>query len=232
MTTFYILLAVAITLSCFFVLIQHPKKPLISFIFKGIASVSVILLGIYSAQFAGIIDSVTGMLFLTGLGFCILGDVALALLEFKIKNAKYNIINAGETFFFLAQLSFIVAMCFMIGGNGLAISISCLVGILFVGIIYLMQKPLKLNYAQSTASTLIYSFGLITALALSVSNMIITGFSLSSILLAVGFVFFFISDLILSSIYFKENSSRMLYYPNLATYYVAIILIASSLIFF
>jgi len=232
MATFYVLLAVAITLSCFFVLIQHPKKPLISFMFKGLASVSVLILGVYACKYSGLIDSVSGMLFIAGLGLCILGDVLLALLEFKIKDAKYNIINAGSISFFLAQSCFILAICFMIGLNGVALSIPFLFGILFVGIIYLMQKPMSLNYGKSTAITLIYSFGLSTALALSISYLIVSNFTLASILLTGGLVFFLISDLILSMIYFKENSRRILYYPNLATYYIAIILIACSLICF
>jgi len=232
MAIFYILLAVAITLSCFFILIQHPKKPLISFMFKGLASVSVLILGVYACKYSGLIDSVSGMLFLAGLGFCILGDVLLALLEFKIKDAKYNIINAGSVSFFLAHICFITAICFLIGGNGVALSIPFLFGILFVGIIYLIQKPMSLNYGKSTAATLIYSFGLSTALATSVSYMIIASFSLASIILACGLLFFLISDLILSMIYFKENSPRVLYYPNLSTYYIAIILIACSLVCF
>ena len=230
MTIFYILLAVAIALSCFFVLIQQPKNPLISFFFKGLASVSVLVLGVYACQLSGFISTAPGMLFLIGLGLCLLGDVSLALLEFKIKDAKYNIINAGSIAFFLAQLCFIIAISIQLGGNGIAISVSCLVGILFTGIIYLIQKPMGFSYNKSTASILLYSFGLSTAFALSIANMIISSFSLFSILLACGLLFFLISDLILSFIYFKEKSKRVLYYPNLATYYTAIILIACSLI--
>lgn len=230
MAVFYILLAVSLTLSCLFVLIQHPKKPLISFLLKGLASISVVLLGVYGACHSGIIYETTGIFMIAGLLLCVIGDVSLALLEFNIKDAKYNIINTGSTSFFLAQICFVIAMCFLIGGNGLAITIPLLFGAITVGVIYLMQKPMKLDYNKSTPTILIYSFGLSTSLATSVSNIIVNGFSAMNILLVIGFVFFFASDLILSMIYFKENSPRALYYPNLAIYYIAITLIACALV--
>ncbi len=93
-----------------------------------------------------------------------------------------------------------------------------------------MQKPMKLNYGKSTLSILAYSFALSSSLCFSVSNLILNGASLFNILLVVGFVLFFASDLILSMIYFKEKSNHDLYYPNLSIYYAAIIVIAAAMI--
>ena len=231
MAVFYILLAISITLACVFVLIQHPQKPLLSFFLKGLSSVSIVLLAVYAACLTNITWTTSGVLFIAGLLLCVLGDVCLALLEFKIKDAKYSIINSGETAFFLAQVCFIFALAFLIGGS-IAITIPLIFGLLCVAIIYLMQKPMGLDYNKSTISTLIYSFGLSSSFALSVSNLIVNGFTLANVLICVGFIFFFASDLILSMIYFKDDSPRSLYYPNLATYYIAIILIAASLVCF
>ncbi len=231
MAVFYILLALSITLACVFVLVQNPKMPLLSFFLKGLASVSVVIFAVYAGFHSMMLENAEGILLVAGLLLCTLGDVCLALLEFNIKDAKYKIINSGETSFFLAQVCFIVALSFLIS-SGLAIVIPLLIGMVCVAVIYFMQKPLKLDYKTSTASTLIYSFGLSSSLALSVSNLIVNGFSAGSLLLMIGFIFFFASDLILSMIYFKEKSPRYLYYPNLATYYIAIILIASSMICF
>lgn len=230
MTVFYILLAIAIVLSAVFISVNSPNRPILSITLKGLASISILLMGVYAAFHTGIIGTTAGFLLLVGLGFCVLGDVVLALMDFNLPEKKYNIINCGEMSFFLAQIAFIVAMAFLMDGNALGISISCLFGIIMVGVIYLMQKPLKLDYSKSTAMTLIYTFGLSTSLAMSLANAIIAGFNTMSIILFVGLILFFLSDLILSNIYFKENSKHSLYYPNLILYYSAIILIATSLI--
>ena len=231
MAIFYVLLILSFALSCLFVAIQNEKQPLLSLFLKGIASISVICLGLYASFKTNLLVSTSGIMFIIGLIFCLFGDVLLALLEFK-QNNKYNIINSGSISFALAHLFFIIAMILQISGNGLYIAFCLLFSILMVGVIYLIQKPMKLDYNKSTPVILCYTFMLSTSLSISFASMIIKGFSIFSIIMFVGFVLFFVSDLILSLIYFKENSKRSLYYYNLGTYYLAIISIALSFVLF
>ena len=228
MALFYVLLAFSFVICTLFIVMQNEKQPLMSLFLKGTASISVIVVAIYSMFKTGLIINTIAVMFLIGLIFCLFGDILLALLEFKNED-KYKIINLGSASFFSAHIFFSLAFI-MISNSNLATTICTGFGILMVLVIFFMQKPMKLNYSKSTNLTLIYTFGLSTALALSFANMIILGFSLFSILMFVGFVLFFASDLVLSGIYFKENTSRKLYYVNYSLYYLAILTIAASFI--
>lgn len=230
MVIFYVLLVVAVALSCLFIFMQNEKQPLLSLFLKGIASIAVLILGLYACYKSGLILWREGILFLIGLLFCLFGDVLLALLEFKTEN-KYNVINLGSASFFMAHIFFALALILIIN-NTLAISLCCLFGLLMVAIIYFMQKPMHLDYNKSCSTILIYTFGLSTALALSVANLIVCGFSTFGLILMIGLALFFLSDLVLSVIYFKTESSRKLYYVNYTLYYLAITLIAVSFIAF
>ncbi len=228
MTLFYILLALSFVVCTTFIVMQNEKQPLLSLFLKGVASITVFIVGIYAALKVGVIASTTGILFLIGLVLCLFGDVLLAILEFKTED-KYSVINLGSSAFFAAHVFFSLAFITMTQ-NWIATTICLAFGLLMVGVIFFMQKPLKMDYNKSTALTLIYTFGLSTALAFSVANMILSSFNLFSILLFVGFLLFFASDLVLSGIYFKENTSRKTYYVNYALYYLAILTIAVSFI--
>ena len=229
---FYVLLCVAVCLACVFVVVQGSQKhPLLNIMLKAFASLATLILAVYGGIYSGIITQTTGFLIVVGLGFCLVGDVLLQLFDMNEEKSKYQIINAGSFSFMLAHFCFIVSMGLMIQSNSFAIIIPILVGILIACIIYFMQKPMKLNYNKSTLSILAYSFALGTSFAFSISNLIVNGLSTFNLLLVVGLVLFFISDLILSMIYFKEKSNHNLYYLNLSTYYAAIIVIACSMAF-
>lgn len=230
MVLFYVLFVLSLIACTTFIIMQNEKQPLLSLFLKGVASITVFIVAAYAAMKTQIVLNTTGVLFLIGLVFCLFGDVLLALLEFKDSD-KYNIINLGSAAFFAAHVFFSLAFITMTQ-NVLATCLCLAFGLLMVGVIFFMQKPLKMDYNKSTALTLIYTFGLSTALAFSFANMIIQGFTLFSVSLFVGFVLFFASDLVLSGIYFKEKTSRKLYYVNYALYYLGILVIALSLITF
>lgn len=232
MTVFYILLAIALICAACFVIFQYQKRPFMSFALKGLATVAVLALAVYGLMFGGLILSATGILFVVGLAFCLFGDLSLAMLEFRIEGGKSRIIKTGMFAFSLAQISFAVAIFLLIGANVLAIVLPVVFGVLFSIAVFFMQKPLGLRYGDCTTMTLLYSFLLSTALGASFALAVIQGFTLFSTLLFVGLLLFIISDLILSKIYFAEKMNQVLYYPNLATYYLAIITIAGSLVYF
>jgi len=213
----------AVLVSLGFVLSWSAKRPLFSFWFKGVATVFVIALcGI--AMFVNTGVTISSIFIVIALGFCLLGDLTLALLELLDATKKDNVITFGMISFGLAQICFIIAMSLSIGFMPYAI----LGGIGFAGIVFLMSKPLKLTFGKCLIPTLVYSFLLSTSLFSAITLMVLSGFTGEGIILTIAFASFMISDLILSQIYFGQGNKAPLYIPNLATYYAAIILIACS----
>lgn len=229
--TFYVLLVLSVLLATAFVLVQgNQKRPLTSIMLKTFASVCVVALGLFGTIETGLISTEIGALFVIGLVCCLVGDVLLQLFDIT-SVSKYHLINMGSFAFMLAHFCFIAGMGIMMKTNTLAIVVPILVGLVIACAIYFMQKPMKLDYNKSTLSILAYSFALGTSLSFGVSNLIVNGASTFGILLVVGLALFFLSDLVLSLIYFKEKSNHNLYYPNLSIYYSAIIVIAVALCF-
>ena len=223
MLEFYIMIVLAVLVSLGFVLSWSAKRPLFSFWFKGVATVFVIALcGI--AMFVNTGITISSIFIVIALGFCLLGDLTLALLELLDATKKDNVITFGMFSFGLAQICFIIAMSLSVGFMPFAI----LGGIAFAGIVFLMSKPLKLNFGKCLIPTLVYSFLVSTSLFSAITLMVLSGFTGAGIILTIAFASFIISDLILSQIYFGQGNKAPLYIPNLATYYAAIILIACA----
>lgn len=225
MIGFYIVLAIAIVMSLTFVFSWSKDRPLISFWLKGLATVSVIALGIYAVLVSDFC-STSQVLFIIGLALCMLGDLTLALLELLDESKKEQIITLGMIAFGMAQVVFVVGMSIIAGFMPFAI----LGGLGFAGIVYLMRKPMGLDFGKCIVPGLIYSTALATSLCSAITYMVVSGFALAGIILTIGFAMFMISDLILSQIYFAKGEHKALYIPNLLTYYAAIILIAVSMI--
>ena len=230
-TEFYILLVAAILCAGAFVFFQgNQKRPHLSLMLKTFASVCVVALALCGAMQTFIIMTNIGALFVIGLVACLVGDILLQLFDITT-SSKNTIINMGSFAFMVAHFCFIAAMGLILQDNILAIILPIVAGLVVTCAIFFMQKPMKLNYSKSTISIMAYSFALGTSLAFSVSNLIVNGITTFNILLVLGLVLFFVSDLILSMIYFKEKSSHNLYYPNLSIYYASIIVIACAMFF-
>ena len=225
MIGFYIVMAIAIVMSLTFVFSWSKDRPLISFWLKGLATVTVIALGIYAVLNSEVCN-VSQVLFVVGLALCMLGDLTLALLELLDESKKEQVIALGMIAFGMAQVVFVVGMSMVAGFMPFAI----LGGLGFAGIVYLMRKPMGLDFGKCLVPGLIYSATLATSLCSAITYMVVSGFSMAGIILTVGFGLFMISDLILSQIYFAKGEHKALYIPNLLTYYAAIILIAVSII--
>ncbi len=224
MVAFYVLLAVAIVMSGIFIGTWSRERPLISIMLKSLATISVIALGIVTVSMYTL-DTIT-ILLLVGLTFCMMGDLILALLEFCGNDKREDIIQSGEISFALAQIVFIVMFALM----DVVSLFGLIAGVAIAGIIYLVRKPMKLDFGKTTVPTLIYASLLGANVVASIILMITSGFELVNILLAVGFVLFIISDLILSKIYFGGVQKPIVQQINYVAYYAAIIMIALSFI--
>ncbi len=225
MLEFYIVLGIAIVASLAFVFSWSEKRPLFSFWFKGVATVTVIALASV-AIFVNTEMGLPALFFMIGLACCMLGDLTLALLELLDESKRENVITYGMISFGVAQVFFIIGMS-MVGGF---MPWAILGGVGFALLVFLLSKPMKLNFGKCLIPGLIYACALATSLFTAITFLVTSGGSTAGIILTIGFASFMISDLILSQIYFGQINKKPLYIPNLATYYAAIILIACSLL--
>lgn len=224
---FYIVAALSFFVSAMFVIWQEKQKPWLSFVLKSAASFMFCLLGVFAVFLNG--NFAVGTTFLViGLVASIFGDVFLAQLEFDT-HSKTKVILSGMIAFSVAQLFYILAMGLTV--NFQFFYFAVIFGFVITAAVIFSEKTLKLNYGKLKVMVGTYSFLLATSLGQAIVLCVINGFNLFSALLLFCFLLFFVSDLILSLIYFKE-SKRWLYYPNLATYYLAQILIAFAIMFF
>ncbi len=230
---FWAIFAIAIIFAGFFTAIHTNKMPITGFMLKGVATVAVIALALVGG-FTGMLTRAEGIIIVIGLVFCMLGDIALALHEFGLSDPerKENIIQSGMSAFGCAQIAFSVAMFMLIGHSALGILMPMVFGIVVALCVWLLAKPLKLEYGKCKGPAIAYAFFLAMSVGASFALCIVSGWAVYAILLFAGFLSFFASDLVLSNVYFRQPENRKLYYVVYALYYAAIILIASSLYFF
>lgn len=222
MTVFYVLLAVAVVLAGLFICLWSRERPLLSFFTKGLASVAVVSLAICTTTKYIIAFDAVSILLIIGLVFCLFGDLSLALPELCDNEKRAQIYTNGTICFSLAQILFIIMFALL----DIFTLFGLIFGVLFAMSIFILKKPLKLDFGKCLIPSLIYALLLGSNVAGSIIFMFVANFSLASILLAVGFVFFVASDLVLSLIYYGGNTKPITQKINLALYYIAIILLA------
>ena len=140
--------------------------------------------------------------------------------------------------FGVGHVFYIVSMLVLAGGEIQVFSKILPLGLIVLGAIvacllvwFVSKRFLKLNFGKNTLITNCYSFILILTTALSV-YLCFAGLSFKMYILAIGFVLFLISDLILSTQYFggKQNNKTLIVLNHLF-YYLAQIIIASFVFF-
>ncbi len=223
---FYIVLGLTLLISSLYIIWQQEKKPFCSLIMKSAASFCFAAFGAINIYLHGFFNLGT-IFILIGLIASIFGDVLLAQLEFKQPDHKTKIIFSGMVAFSIAQIFYTLAVSATINFQYLYWAV--LAGLIISLVIVFGEKLLKLNYGKLKFMVGIYSFFLGVALIQSLITAILMTFNAFSTLLFIGLILFFVSDLILSFIYFSKESNRKLYYPNLAFYYAAQILIACAI---
>lgn len=226
---FYLVMAISLSATACFIIWHNNKKSLFSLMFKLVASFSFVALGI-AGYYASQSFTLAGLFLILGLVASLIGDGILALLEFNLEGKKEQIIICGMLAFSVAQILYFVA--FMLFSGAYLYWVSIIGAVVITLVIILGEKTLKLNYGKTKLFTAIYSFVLSLSLLQSLMYAISTGFNNTSLMMFVGMLSFFISDLILSFIYFSGKDMQKLYYINYAFYFMAQNLLASALIYF
>ena len=226
---FYVLLSITILAALMFVIFSNGQKGFFFLFLKSVASFCFTILALYILFTKG--ASVAGCLFVAGFIASCFGDVILALPDMPELNKKAQLITLiGGLCFAIAHVFYISAMIILFGFEWWVILCAIALGVLFCW----GNKAIgKLNYGKLNAGMPVYS--VFVSMVVGVSIFVLTtGANLTgSILLLLGFILFWLSDIVLMHIYFgnKPEKNKFLYYFNLSFYYAAQILIATSLCF-
>lgn len=225
---FYILVVLTVLMSAFYVLKSNGQTGIKPLIFKTISS----FLFTAVALFACFINQFVLGTFIFFAGFIVscFGDAILGLPDFpEMKEKKNKLILFGGLAFAVAHIAYYVGMVLLFGW----IWWSLLIAIPFALFFLLFSKfVMKVNYGKMIVGIIIYSLFISIVVCQGLYAFISLPISAFSILIALGFLFFYVSDIILMKIYFGENTNnKKLYYYNLASYYIAQILLAISLFF-
>ena len=226
---FWIFLILAICSATLFIVLSKGQRGLLSLALKAIASFCFILLAMGAVYNKGI--NLPYFLVVMGLVASLVGDVVLALPDMKEMQAKSHALTlVGGLSFAVAHCFYLAAMIILFGFRWWVILVAVALGLIF----FFGNKIIgKLDYGKLTYGMPFYATFVSLVVAESIMA-IINGSATVAIMLVVGFVLFWLSDIVLMNIYFGNKTDKQkvnYYYFNLAFYYGAQILIALSLWF-
>lgn len=226
----YFALSLAIIMAVCFIVFQTLGDGVLSCILKLFASVTFVVLGISgfatsSSMTYGV--SIVGLLMLGGAAFGLVGDGILALKDIDESRDFINIL-CGTISFAVGHIFYYIALIDYAGFSFIPLAVGTALDCI---IIIVSMLGMKLNFGKLLIPTIIYAFILSTTMVQAIYGAIVLHGSAASILLAIGFVLFLLSDLVLSLIYFVPKKDKKLVITNLTLYYLAQILIMFAIFF-
>lgn len=235
-------LCLCVLTTCIFIYFRVNKGGVSGVLTKALASLCFILLALFlgaSKVGASYYGSYAITLLTAGLVCGLIGDIVLDLkVIYPFHQNKY--LAGGMTSFSLGHLFYIGALI-LFANNEIElfahphlIPLALIAGgcLILTLIIWLLSvKVLKLKFEKFTAMVNFYSFILLFTTALS-AYLIFVGLTLPMFILAIGFVLFLLSDLVLSTQYFGgKQDNKKLIVINHSLYYAAQIIIAAFIYF-
>ena len=239
MLTLIVGICVALAFASLFIVVRIKQGGVDGIVTKALASFGFVALGLFlMATKAGQNDfsRYSSIVILCGLVCGLIGDVLLDLkVVYPFHEDKY--LTFGMLSFLFGHLFFIGSMGVIFAGNATKaitfpiIFIVVISAIFAVGIWFVTSRYMHLDYGKHALLSTIYAgvllFTTVFSIYLAFSTMLTSLF-----IMAVGFVLFLASDLILSLQYFGgKQSVKSLIILNHSLYYLAQILIAVSIYF-
>lgn len=206
--------------------IEISQKPEHAIFFKGIASFSFIIVWSLASLKIGILIEYQ-ILILLGLVLGLLGDLMLALRPLRPSVENETLILRGMSLFSFGHFFYFLAILTTSNLHFL----SLVVGVIGTGIFVLISKRCHYQMGKIATYNYLYTFLLFFMVGQSLGSALQMGWSPFTLILFIGFVLFALSDFILASIYFQNKNTKLLTTLNLASYYVAQILIAFSIFY-
>ncbi len=236
----YFLVALSIIAAGIFIWSENMEKPLTAFFFKAVASFSFMVLfaGVLyektvrtdSAYFLGIAFSdyqTIAILFFLALLSGLIGDLVLGLRSLRPLVENERIIFSGIMAFASGHIFYYIAL---LSVNHFSFY-PFLIAVVLTILVFFASKAMKLEWGKLMYPCIGYSFLIFLMIGQALVNALDFAFDSFSTCVLVGAIFFAISDLILSQIYFKKPFRKILVTINLSTYYVAQIILGLSLLF-
>ena len=230
-STFFIMLLACVIFAGCFIMIRSKGASVYALMTKAMASFCFIALFIVSVSYEKVfLSQYIGL----GLGL-VLGLIGDILLDLKLvyKEHENEYLVGGFVSFGLGHICYILSMIgfattgWAVSSIWLAVGIAVGVALLLTLGVYFGKDIMKNDFGKHTVITMVYTsilmFTTVFAVVLAIMNPNFWS-------LAIGFVLFTISDLILSMQYFGgKANNNMLQIFNHASYYLAQIVIASTL---
>ena len=214
-----------------FLVVRTTKVGEHSLLAKTFASVLFVIIGMLSLLRSSY--SLTKLLIAIGLVLGLIGDILLDLKvmhkeqERAYLNGGMLSFGAGHVLYFVAVLTFVQDK--VITGYGWVLLSAFIFSLLVGALIVRFAPTLKMDFSGYKVQNWLYSSVLIFNTIITVCLAIVLPIAW---ILAIGFVLFLASDLILSTQYFGgKQDSKLLTVFNHALYYLAQILIASFAFF-
>ncbi len=229
---FYLFLSLGIITTVIFLTKRGPVVTLPVVVFKAVSSVLFILTGLFAGYSNPAVPQKYFLLIAAGAIFGLLGDIWLDL-KYVYPKDNASFLNAGFSSFLVGHIFFVSAMCSAYCFKWYHFVIGFAAGALVAFFTAVSESLLGVFYGDFKKITVIYMFFLGSAVVFSVSSMLVSGFSVSSIILCAGLVLFLASDAVLSGIYFGQGkNTKPQVVLNHSLYYAAQFAIATSIFFF
>ena len=230
---------VCLVLASLFIIVRTKKGGVEGVATKALASVGFVALGLFlMATKAGQNDfsRYSSILIICGLVCGLVGDI---LLDLKVVYPFHE-----DKYLTFGMISFLVGHLFFIGSMGLifadimaksliipTIVILVVSAVLAIGIWFVTSRYMHLDYGKHALLSTVYA-GILLFTTIFSAYLAVATMSPTLFVMAVGFVLFLASDLVLSLQYFGgKQSVKSLIIINHTLYYLAQILIAVSIYF-
>ncbi len=171
------------------------------------------------------------VLMLLGFIFSLMGDIWLDL-KYVYKQHQHIYTYAGFVSFIMGHIFFIPAVISEYEDfKWWYIPAILVAAVIFMVCTMLTEKPMGLKYGRYKPIVCFYAILLSSTMFSSINGILLYGANKKFICLAVGSVLFTLSDLVLSSIYFKEGgNTKTNVIVNHVLYYAAQFTFASTLL--
>ncbi len=228
---FWIVLAICLAVTVFFTIRRTVKVNYTDLAVKVATSSLFVATGVAAVTSNPEVNLTYALMVILGGVFGILGDVFIELKWIQKENSD-TFLSFGFVTFMIQHVLLVAAVFVrypMTWVNAL-VSFTAPVAVLLFSSLAVKITKMDMGKFKVIAN----SYGALASMTFSVGFMTMNtyGMELSQILFFVGGVLFFVSDLVLSQIFFTEKGcTRLFVVLNHITYYGAQILIASSLFF-
>lgn len=174
-----------------------------------------------------------GILVIMGLIFGLLGDVWLDM-KYVYKQHDHIYTYAGIICFIINHIFYIPAVVLKYGEGEFEwwyAVINIAASLIFATVTMALEKPMGVKYGRYKKILFLYGIFLSCTMFTSLFGMFYKGFSMDLLMINIAAVFFTLSDLVLSNIYFKEGgNTKTNVVVNHLLYYIAQFTFASTLL--